>query len=116
MKYFFLICVLFNLLASCESQNNRTEEEMLKAAYKVYKDYLFEYGIDESLFLPPVIEIRQNGNKSYKWFAMRPESTPVGVEVVVSKMKEKKPEMILIGDFYAWLSFLNDQDMKNKEK
>lgn len=113
MRRIIRICAVLALLTGCTIPGDRTDTEMFEAANEVYQDYLFEYGIDSLLFQYQAIEARQDGTKSYKWIATSAKGGPVGVEVVVSKMKSKKAEMILIGDTDAWLPFVGS---KNKPR
>lgn len=102
------IAVVIALLTSCTFQGDRTDWEMFQAANKVYQDYLFEYGIDSKLLSAPVVENCPNSKKSYKWLVLGMENVPVGVEVIVSKQKTQKPEMILMGD-KEWLSLIGSK-------
>jgi hypothetical protein len=110
MKKLLIIGIIIELLAGCTV---RTDAEMLEAANKVYQDYLFEYGIDGSLFSQPIIITREGGAKSYKWLAIGSEDNPAGIEVVVPKMKGAKPEWFLIGNKDAWLPLIGS---KNKRR
>ena len=109
----FIIVIIMELLAGCTIQQDRSDAEMLAAANEVYQDYLFEYGIDSALFSSPIVKTRPNGDKSYKWMAKGLGGTPVGVEVIVEKINNKKPEMILIGDTDVWLPLIGS---KNKRR
>ena len=91
-------------------------ERLFKGAREVYEDYLSEYGIDRALFSSPTIETHKNGNRSYKWIARGSEGIPVGVEVIVAKIKGTKPEMILIGDTDAWLPLVGSKRKSAGEK
>ena len=104
------------LLAGCgPRKGNNTEAEMFKAAYEMYQDYLFEYGIDSTLFMPAIIEVRQDSLRSYKWLAVIPNGDTVGVEVIAAKSRVIKPEMILTGNNDAWIFFLGTKDAKMKK-
>jgi hypothetical protein len=101
------------LLFGCTTNQYRTDAEMFATANEIYRDYLFEYGIDSDLFSSPITKELSNGNKSYKWVAMGASNLPIGVEVIVAKSKKTKPEMILIGNTDAWLPLVGS---KNKRK
>lgn len=110
-NYVLIFCAVavFFLLVSCTIQEEQTDMEMYESANEVYRDYLFEYGIDSTLFSSPTIESRENGRKSYKWIAFGTEDEPVGVEVIVANKKGAKPEMILIGNTEAWFPFVGSK-------
>ena len=109
MKKLFIIVIIMELLAGCD----RSDVGMLAAANEVYQDFLFEYGIDGSLFSQPIIKTREDGSKSYKWLAKDSEDNPAGIEVVVPKMKGAKPEWFLIGNIDAWWPLIGS---KNKRR
>lgn len=111
MKGLYIFCVTISLLLSCAPQGERTDAEMLEIANEVYRNYLFEYGIDNELFLLSNMEVSQDGQKRYKWVAIDSRNGNVGVEVIVSKNKNIKPKMILIGTD-AWIPFLGSRDKK----
>jgi hypothetical protein len=112
MLKFIAVLATFAMLAGCTNQVDRTDEEMLEDATKIYQNYLSEYGIDSALFQSPIVESRQDGTKSYKWLAESSEGSKVGVEVVVSKIKNINAEMILIGDTDAWFPFVGSKNRK----
>ncbi len=109
MRKLFIICAIFAFFSGCSNLIYRTDEEMFKAAHKVYEDYLFEYGIDGALFMSPTTKTFQDGSRSYKWIARGSESRPVGIEVIVTKNKFTKPEMILIGDADGWIPLVGSK-------
>ena len=111
-RRFVVALAMVALLAGCETHKYRTEEQMLKAAHKVYEDYLFEYGIDSALFASPKIETLQNGNRSYTWIARGSDGIPVGIEVIVTRIKGTKPQMVLIGDADAWFPLVGSKNKK----
>jgi len=102
MRKFFVLCTIFTVFSGCNTLIHRTDEEMFKAAHKVYEDYLFEYGIDSALFESPITKTLEGGSRSYKWIARGSENKPVGIEVIVTRSKLTKPEMVLIGDADSW--------------
>lgn len=95
-------------LVGCSGRDKRTDSEMVQAATAVYQDYLFEYGIDGKLFLPAT-ETLSDETKIYKWTAIGSASNLVGVSVTVTRMKNVKPEMTLIGSTDAWLPLVGSK-------
>jgi hypothetical protein len=79
---------------------------MFDAACEVYNNYLVEYRIDSALFLSPTIKTLPNEDRSYKWIAKSAGSI-AGIEVIVTKTRGTKPEMILIGGMDAWRPLLS---------
>ena len=106
MRMFVILCVIFAFFSGCDTLIHGTDEEMFKAANKVFEDYLFEYRIDSALFGSPVTKTLQEGNTSYKWIVKGSERKPVGIEVVVTINKFTKPQMILIGNTDDWVPLL----------
>ena len=102
MRKVSVLCTILTFLYGCGTLIHRTDEEMFKAAQKVYEDYLFEYGIDGTLFESPTSKTLGGDNRSYKWIARGTERKPVGIEVIVTRNKLTRPEMILIGDADGW--------------
>lgn len=98
------------LFAACGNNDVNSDRAMYKAAYNVFQDYVIEYRIDSTLFESPVIEDWQDSLKSYKWLSTNSEGDTLGVQVLVKKRHGLKPEMILIGDKDAWLTFLREHD------
>jgi hypothetical protein len=88
---------------------------MFDDSNEVYLDYLFEYGIDSTLFSPPVVRNLPNEDRSYKWIATGAHNVPVGVEVIVKRNNNVKPEIILIGDTDAWLPLVGSKKSKVKK-
>lgn len=112
MRKFLIFCTIFALFCGCDTLIHRTDGEMFKAALKVYEDYLFEYGIDSALFGPPTTKTLQEGGRSYKWIAKGSEVRPVGIEVIVTRNKFTKPEMILIGDEDGWKPLVGSKNRR----
>ena len=106
MRKFFVLFVIFAFFPGCDALIHRTDEEMFKAANKVFEDYLFEYRNDSALFGSPITKTLPEGNRSYKWIVKGSERKPVGIEVVVTINKFTKPEMILIGNTDDWVPLL----------
>lgn len=115
MKYFYVVCAVIAIFSCCYFQGDRTDAEIFEVANEVYKDYLFEYGIDNALFSSFNMEARQDGQKRYKWIAIGSKGDMVGVEVIVSKKKNIKPEMILIGDTDAWIPFVGSKTKRGEK-
>ena len=109
MKKILVICVVLALISGCKTQKYRTEEEMYKTAHDVFENYLSDYGFNDALFASPIIGARENGAKSYKWISLPSTGCTVGVEVVVPKMKDQEPKMILIGGL-EWNKFIDVYD------
>lgn len=112
-KFFFISTVVV-LLVACTIRGDRKDTEMTEIASEIYQNYLFEYGIDSELFFAHTVENCQAGIKKYKWITTSLDGLQIGVEVVVSKKRDRKPEMILIGDTDAWLPFVGSKNNKLK--
>ena len=107
-----LISVIIFMFAGCIVAGERSDAEMSVSAYEVFNDYLFDYGISSELFSAPTIEARQGGLKSYKWIPIGSKGDAIGVEVIVSRLRSTKSEMILTGDTDAWLPFIGSKHKK----
>ena len=110
MNHMILGGLISILILACGKTQVSSEEKSFKAVYKVYKDYLFEYKIDSTRFMPPIHNIKED-SRSYKWLAVNSNGDTVGVEVLVSIKDEEKIGMRLIGGKDAWLPFLREQEI-----
>jgi hypothetical protein len=107
-----IIFVAIIIAGGCTTQRSRSDKEMFDISNEVYQDYLFEYGIDSALFSSPVVRNQPNGSISYKWTAKGAHDVPVGIEVIVSRNKDTKPEMILIGHADDWFPLVGSKNKK----
>ena len=109
LKNSILIASIIGLFfVGCAVRDKRTDAEMMQAATEVYQNYLLEYGIDGKLF-SPTTETLPNETKFYKWTAIGAASNLVGVSVAVTRIKNVKPEMTLIGNTDAWLPLVGSK-------
>jgi len=109
MRKFLVFYATLVLLTGSDTLIHRTDEEMFKAAHEVYEDFLFEYRINSTLLGSPTIKTLQGGSRSYTWIARGGKGTPAGIEVIVTRNKFTKPEMILIGNRDDWVPLLGSK-------
>ena len=97
---------------SCTKQGYRSANEMIAEASDIFKDYIFEFAIKESLFTGPHIENR-DGITSYKWTIVTKDKKIIGLEVLVARDRKVKPELIRIGSVDEWFPYVGSKHEKN---